>query len=507
MKLHFSLRTKLTLWYAVVLTATLSLFGTAAYFYTKETLSESLDVSLRSQVGWLRQYLQQRAEIKKKKKKSSPKQTLPPKNIAAKKDTVKTSPYLFEWTEADSIWYEIYEQAMRNPKKTFLFVKNNKGLVFYRSENLEPDDSLFIPRDTTTFGDAVLTTYQTKDGEERRLAYAKDNNGEVWVAYPMQEIETILDNLFSNLIFISPIAILFSLIGGWFIAKKSLRPIDEVIETAKKISVSNLDQQIPHHSVDDEIGRLVATFNEMIVRLRNSFELTRQFTMDASHELRTPLTIMRGEIEVALHNENLEEEQREILLSLLEETIRMNSIIEGLLLLSKSDLNMYKPSWEEVRLSELTAELFEDGEFLAQTKHISIVLEQNDEICLFGDKVRLRQLFLNLLDNAIKYTPENGKVILALYRLDGLAVFKIEDTGIGIPQHELHKIFNRFYRVDKARSREMGGTGLGLSIAKWIVEMHGGKILVHSEVNAGTTFVIKFPLDNNAAIHSAINNP
>ncbi|MBS4027901.1 MAG: HAMP domain-containing protein [Ignavibacteriales bacterium] len=499
MNLTLSIRTKLTLWYALVLTLILIFFGTAAYFYTKRTLSESLDITLRNEVNWLRQYLQERAELQKKKKKRGSSRSVAVKKPAKEvKDSITFSPYPSEWTEADSIWYQIYEHAMRNPKKTLINVRNNKGIAFYRSENLDENDSLYFSQQSN--GEIILTTYRTSDNEERRVAYTQDANGDVWVAYPMSELDTILDNLFKIFLIISPVALLIAMGGGWFIAYSSLKPVDEITRAAQQISASNLGQQIPGNYLDDEIGRLAATFNEMIARLHSSFEHTRQFSMDASHELRTPLTIMRGEIELALRDESLTEETREVLLSLLDEVLRMNAIIENLMLLSKSDLNLYKPMWETVDLHDIVSELYEDGIHLAYTKQINVTLEQNDEVVCMGDTLRLRQLFLNLLDNAIKYTPEHGSIRLALQRNDGIALVKVEDSGIGISQEEIPKIFNRFYRIDKARSREMGGSGLGLSIAKWIVDLHGGKILVQSTVNKGTTFIVKLPLKNTESV-------
>ncbi|MEK7263024.1 MAG: ATP-binding protein [Bacteroidota bacterium] len=499
MKFHFSIRTKLTFWYALILIGTFALFGSGAFFFTKETLSSSLDLTLRNEVEWLKGYLRERAEIRKKKKR--PAKTPAKKNTQKSKakeqstiDSTLVSQQLGPWTEEDSIWYQIYEHAMRNPKKTLILVRDNRGKMFFQSSNLEDPDSIYIPevaqKDTT-----ILTTYFAKDGEERRLAYLTNSNGEIWVAYPLEDLETILKNLFRVFLVISPFAIVISVLGAWFIAKSSLRPVDEVTGIARKISAMNLDQQIPPRYIDDEIGRLIQTLNEMLLRLQNSFELTRQFSIDASHELRTPLTIMRGEIELLLHKEEpSDEEFREVLISVLDEVLRMNAIIESLMLLAKSDLNQYKPNWEPVDLHEIIEELYEDGTLLAMQKKIEVTLDHNEKISMSGDKLRLRQLFLNLLENAIKYTPECGKVSISLKKENAFAIIKISDSGIGIPQKELPKIFNRFYRVDKARSRELGGSGLGLSIAKWVTELHSGTISVYSVIHQGTTFTVKLPL-------------
>jgi len=185
------------------------------------------------------------------------------------------------------------------------------------------------------------------------------------------------------------------------------------------------------------------------------------------------------------------------LASSLEEIIRMSTIIENLLLLSKADLGQYEFRVEDVPLHNLVKELYEDSEILAEQKKIKVNLQTIDEVNLRGDKVRLRQLLLNLIDNAIKYTPEEGTVSLSLEKQNGYAQLIVQDTGIGIPQQEIPKIFDRFYRVDKARTRELGGSGLGLSITKWIAELHKGYIEVESEVNKGSKFRVMLPISDS----------
>jgi signal transduction histidine kinase len=179
----------------------------------------------------------------------------------------------------------------------------------------------------------------------------------------------------------------------------------------------------------------------------------------------------------------------------MEEIVRMSSIIENLLTLAKADQGTYEVNLCEVNLGSLVQELYYDGEILAEGKHIRVTLAKSEPITIVGDKVRLRQLFLNLIDNAIKYTPNGGAVTLSVERQNGAAVVQVADTGIGIPQGEITKVFDRFYRVDKARSREIGGTGLGLSIAKWIAELHRGTITVQSEVDKGSVFTVELPIN------------
>jgi signal transduction histidine kinase len=246
--------------------------------------------------------------------------------------------------------------------------------------------------------------------------------------------------------------------------------------------------------VNDEIGRLISTFNEMIARLSQSFDQIKQFSIDASHELRTPLTIMRGEVELSLRSTKDPEEYRRVLVSNLEELLRLSSIVDGLLTMSKADFNQQDIQFGEVHLKDLLAELYEDGKIIAMKKNVGVELRKNEDVVIMGDRLRLHQLLLNLLDNAIKYTPENGHVSMASERQNGFIKVRVADSGVGIPRDQLQKIFDRFYRVDRARSREMGGSGLGLAIAKWIAELHRGHIDVESEVGKGSTFTVFLPL-------------
>jgi heavy metal sensor kinase len=317
----------------------------------------------------------------------------------------------------------------------------------------------------------------------------------ILVGYPLAELRDALENLFSIFLILIPIAVVVSVVGGFYLANKSLSPVSDVTAAARRITAENLDQIIPIRELDDEIGRLASTINDMFQRLHESFDQVRQFSADASHELRTPLTILRGEIELALLTTKTSEEYRRVLESSLEEILRMTSIINNLLTLARSDQGGFEVEFSEVDLAELVKEVSGDGEALAEGKRIHVTLLKNAPLPIVGDTLRLKQLFLNLIDNAIKYTDEGGTVTISAERRNGEAVFEVHDTGIGIPPNEIDHIFDRFYRVDKARSRERGGAGLGLSIAKWIAELHRGSITVTSEANKGSTFTVHLPLN------------
>jgi heavy metal sensor kinase len=495
--LRRSIRFKLTLYYSLIVSGTLLGFGVAAYYFTEQNLLVSLDRSLYNEVVWLKNFIEPRAnKVKVKRQRIKPKQqavneTKSPTQPIRKSDEVEIKEADSTDVEFDAIWNQIYEHTLLTPKKQIIQIKDRNGDILYKSglgkEEISFDD---VPQDITK-----LVTIWNAKGQPLRLAVSQDRTMKVYVAYPISEINDVLANLFSIFIFLIPVAVVVSVAGGWFLASRSFKPVDDIARTARAITAHNLDQRIQPTGIDDELGRLVATFNEMFSRLQLSFAQIQQFSSDASHELRTPLTIMRGELELALRSKkNSSEEYRKVLSSSLEETMHMSAIIENLLTLAKADRGFTHLKTEDVWLRPIIQDLFEDSEMLAERKHITVRLGTLDDALIIGDAVRLRQLFLNLIDNAIKYTPDNGTVEISLVREQRFASVKIKDSGVGIPAEELPKIYDRFYRVDKARTRELGGSGLGLSIAKWIVDIHGGTISVDSEVNVGTSFTVSLPL-------------
>ena len=485
-----SIRARLTFWYTVLVLSTLLVFGGVSYYATSSTLSDNLDISLRKEVRWVKDFIHpQASKVKPGKMSIESLLRRKPRELQSLGDSLEGGEDL---EEADEIWNQIYKHTLLNPKKTYIQVADRKSNIIYRSLNLGTDT---LKLNTSVAMDTTLLTRTWLHAEAIRVAAARDKNFTILVGYPLAELSDLLENLYLIFLVLIPIALAFSAFGGFYLAKKSLRPVDEITTRARRITAENLDRTIPPRDVDDEISRLITTMNDMIKRLHASFAQVRQFSADASHELRTPLTIMRGEIELALRSTKTPEEYRRVLVSSLEEILRMTSIIENLLMLAKADQGLYEAHFTEVNVETLVQELYDDCEILAEPKHIRVTLDHNIPIKLVGDRVRLRQLFLNLIDNAIKYTPEGGAVRLDVDRQNGIALFHVQDTGIGIPPEEIPKVFDRFYRVDKARSRDLGGTGLGLSIAKWIAELHRGTITVQSEVDKGSTFTVHLPIN------------
>lgn len=492
-----SIRFRLAITYATILILSFIIFGMISYLSISNILLNNLDSSLATEINWIKNNITPVEKKKRVKQKKTfvfiPQKPTKVKSKKLKKiDSTKLAIIdTVETIEPDETWNKIYEHLLWNSKNNFIFITDLNNEEIYRSANLK-NDTLSFAGNIETDKISYLWSSNLRS-KSMRLAATKTEKMVILVGYPFEEISDLLNELFSVLLLIIPVSFVISIITGWFLARKSLKPVDQITRTAREISSLNLTKRIPPNEIDDEIGRLITTFNEMIDRLQKSFEQTKQFSVSASHELRTPLTILRGEIEIALKSNKTQEEYINTLKSLLDEVIRMSSIIDSLFNLTKSDAGQTDLHIEEINLDNLIIELYEDSEHLAKNKNVSVLLNHLDLVKIKGDKIKLRQLFLNLIDNAIKYNKENGKVEISLQKDNGYAKVVISDTGIGIPKESLNKVFERFYRVDKARSRELGGSGLGLSIAKWIVELHKGTIEVVSDTGKGTTFTVKLP--------------
>ncbi len=291
-------------------------------------------------------------------------------------------------------------------------------------------------------------------------------------------------------------AALLAVAGGWWLMKKSLAPVAGLTLAAEKISAHNLSERLPRTRSGDEFDRLTVVFNDMLARLDDSFNRIREFTLHASHELKTPLTVLCGETETALRDASLSPAERERFVSQLDELQRLTRIVDGLTLLAKADAGQVTLKLEPVRLDELVRDNFADAQILAESQGIQVELTSCEEITVRGDRHRLRQLLLNLADNAVKYNQPQGEVVMKLQRLPGMAEFSITNTGPGIPPESLPRVFDRFYRGDPAHGTEVEGCGLGLSIARWIVSAHTGTIQIESKPAPLTTVTVRLPLNN-----------
>jgi signal transduction histidine kinase len=287
-------------------------------------------------------------------------------------------------------------------------------------------------------------------------------------------------------------AAIVGLAGGWWLMRKAMAPVAALTQAAARIHERNLHEQLQRSGNGDELDQLTEVFNAMTARLDNSFNRIREFTLHASHELKTPLTVMHGELETSLSDGALTD--RESLLSQLDEVQRLTKIVDGLSLLTKADAGQITLKHEPVRLDELVRDSHADAQILAQTSGVHVSLGQCEEISVPGDRHRLRQLLLNLTDNAIKYNKPLGSVAVDLRRKDQFAELKISNTGAGIPPNLQARVFDRFFRGDSAHGNEVEGCGLGLSIAQWIVTAHGGTIEITSQPETLTTFTVRLPM-------------
>lgn len=288
-------------------------------------------------------------------------------------------------------------------------------------------------------------------------------------------------------------AAIAGLAGGWWLMRKAMSPLATLTKAAARVHEGNLRGQIPLTGSGDEFDQLTEVFNAMTARLDSSFNRIREFSLHASHELKTPLTIMHGELETALRGGTALD--RESLLSQLDEVQRLSKIVDGLSLLTKADAGLITLKREPVRLDELVRDSFDDAQILAQPRQVKVELGACEEVTLTGDRHRLRQLLLNLNDNAIKYNVPGGAVILALRRTEAFAEVMVANTGPGIPPELQGRVFDRFFRGDASHSSLIEGCGLGLSIAQWIVTAHGGTIQLTSQPAKFTTFTVRLPLE------------
>ncbi|MFQ5428224.1 MAG: sensor histidine kinase [Thermodesulfobacteriota bacterium] len=316
----------------------------------------------------------------------------------------------------------------------------------------------------------------------------------VQVGSSLELMEEVFRSLFYIFIFGAAASLVIAGAIGWYLARKALAPVTAITATARRIGAENLNERIEVENRGDEIGKLASTVNEMIERLEDSFSQIKQFSADASHELKTPLTILKGEMEIALRSTGEPQLMRDVITSSLEEVDRMSNIVKNLLDLTKIGVEKGAAALEGVHLETVLMERFEHFKRFALDRGVTLRVVKNEPAVVEADPLRIGQLFYNLIDNAIKYTGRGGDVSLSVSREGDEAVFKVRDTGVGIMSEDLPHVFDRFYRVDKARTREAGGAGLGLSICKEIVETYGGTISVESSYGEGTAFTVRFPL-------------
>lgn len=307
-------------------------------------------------------------------------------------------------------------------------------------------------------------------------------------------LETALQRLTQLLALLLPVLIGCAAVGGYLLVKWALQPVDRLSQTAEQMSIQNLSLRLPVVATGDALERLSISLNNMLGRLRDSVHASRRFLADASHELRTPLTVIKGELQELSSETDLSGIQlRERVGSVLEEVARLEHLVSGLLVLSRLDAGETQRERAELDLAELARSTAEQMRLIAEDRGISLKLSGLKSTMIQGDRARLKQIVVNLLDNAIRFTASGGSVNLRTLQNDTDSILEVIDTGVGIPKAALPRVFDRFYRADESRSRDDGGAGLGLSIVKSICSMHGAEIEVSSQVGEGSCFRVRFP--------------
>jgi len=445
-----SVRVRLTLWYAGALAVILFVFAVGVYLLLRNSLLIEA-----------RQRLEQ--------------------NLAAVKRLVLEDPgELEELEEHDA---------------TLLFrAKEDNGLLYESSgwRRLKLDALL---GDAAEVGERTLETPEEQHFRVRvETFHDARHTYHVAVAYDEQATHDALEQLETTLLIGSPLALALAILGGYLLAGRMLAPVGEMARKAQQITADRLNERLPVENHGDEFGRLATVFNETLARLEDGFARLRRFTADASHELRTPLTAMRSVGEVALRDREDAAGHREAIGSMLEEVHWLTRLVDSLLMLTRADAGTARLKRKPLVLTQLVQDVVEHMRPLADEKSQRLLTMLWSSVRVQADRTTLRQALINLLDNAIKYTPDQGDLHVSVVVGDeGSGVVEVTDSGPGIPPDERDRVFERFYRPDKARSRELGGAGLGLSIARWAVEANGGRIELESEVGRGSTFRVVLP--------------
>jgi len=386
----------------------------------------------------------------------------------------------------------------------FIRITRADGETIYLSG--APKDGSFDPRQVPALTPSAQPEFSRKlklsNGKTLLIAalnFKSSGNPAYLVEFGelLDPVETMLDHLFLQLALGLPIVVLIAAGGGYLLVRRALQPVEQITYKAERITQHNLSERLPEAHTGDELERLSHSLNHMIARLDDAFQNSKRFVADASHELRTPLTILRGELENLNEDSRLTPEVRSQLGSVLEEIERLSRIVEQLFALSRLDAGEAQTEWAQFDLAELAKTTTEQMSLLAEDKGIALTCQAGQKVPVEGDRARLKQVVVNLLDNAIKYTPEKGAIQLRVRGVNGHAILEVADNGIGIPPDALPHVFERFYRVDQARAGDSESAGLGLSIVKSICTAHGAEVEVQSTVGKGSRFRIKLPLLKN----------
>ena len=461
---RLSIGLRLTLWYLIVFAAAQILFGFAMWFVLRHSLYKIADEALTNQVDDLRSFLEAQ------KKNAS----------VAKLEEEVTEAYVLEHS-GDYLQISV-------PPDQWIYRAPYMQKMAFRPSVASPDNSLRQPiyEDRQLGGRPFRFLTQHIEVHGRQFT--------VQTGVPIDDVAHTLSLFLRYLGMFAPLIFLSASAVGYWISRRALSPVDAITRTARTIGGSDLSQRLEALHTGDELQRLTDTLNEMLSRIEAAFLRITQFTADASHELRTPISLIRTEAEITLRKSRSEEEYRDALFHVLTEAEATSSMVEKLLSLARADSGQRALEWHPVDLGDMLLRVAGEWRAVIESRGLSLTETQAPGVDVIADKTALRQLLNILLDNAVKYTPAPGTIGLSLEERNNTAVLKVADSGIGINLEDQAHIFERFYRADKARSRESGGAGLGLAIARSIVVQHHGSLEVESTPGKGSTFVLELPL-------------
>jgi heavy metal sensor kinase len=456
-----SIRLKLTAWYFAVLVATLAVFGTAAFLAMQKGIQKTVDEGLRNQARGI--------------------------------DELMGRVVLRESEEPEALGRALREHSEIRTEADFSQVFDERGQWIYRTPLMV---RYGVP--VRSLAGSSIYNFRTRGLPLRVFVTEVTLDGHVYgiqVASPMNRFYGALNEFKWLVLLLSPVLLVLASAGGYWMSQRALTPVDEIIRAAQNINAKNLSKRLKVPQSGDELQRLSETLNGMLERLEAAFNRITQFTADASHELRTPLALMRTTTEVSLRTATTVSEYREVQVQTLEELEKTSDMVEKLMLLARADAGVETLRHTPIDLGESLHEVCKQGRTLAQAKQMTFHEDIIDTpVMVEGNRDGLHRLFLTLIDNAVKYTLPNGLIRVSLTNSNEFGVVEVRDTGIGIASEDMPHIFDRFYRADKARSRESGGAGLGLSIARWEIEAHGGSIEIQSTVGKGSVFQVRLPL-------------
>jgi len=403
------------------------------------------------------------------------------------------------WSGQAYLGREIETRYAPEANDRFIRITTSDGSVVYISG--EPYDQSFAPEEVPSPAkslsgvssgivhagrhDLLIATVPLVTGDQKYW---------IEVGGSAKPIKSVLRRFLVSFLIGLFVVLALAIWGGFWVIKWALAPVKNITATAREITSHHLDKRLPVVETGDEIASLSKTLNQMICRLDESFQSINRFTADASHELRTPLTIIRGELETLLLDKSLSHNVRETIYSLVEETEHLSRIVECLLSLSRLDAGSAQMERVRLNLADLVSSTTDQMAPLADEKHVTLTARAQELVEVEGDRVRLKQVVVNLLDNAIKYTPEGGRVTVGVNVSDRRAQLEISDTGPGISDRDLPHVFERFFRADRIRLGTIEGIGLGLSIVQSICTAHGGVVKAENHANGGCRFIVKLPL-------------